>query len=82
MPILLQYRKYPASLIRPLALIEERQVIACAAELDILASACTCCYGVNSRRRDVRSRIKVITEGESGAIKRRILKALAEGKIV
>jgi tRNA 2-thiocytidine biosynthesis protein TtcA len=81
MPILLQYRKYPVSLIRPLALIEERQVIACAAELDILASACTCPYGVNSRRRDIRSRIKVLTEGESGAIKRRILKALAEGKI-
>jgi tRNA 2-thiocytidine biosynthesis protein TtcA len=82
MPVLLQYRKYPVSLIRPLALIEERQVIACAAELDVLASACTCPYGVNSRRRDIRSRIAVLTEGESGAIKRRILKALSDGKIV
>jgi tRNA 2-thiocytidine biosynthesis protein TtcA len=36
MPELLKYRKYPGSLFRPLAYLEERQVIACAVEKDII----------------------------------------------
>ena len=75
MPILLEYRKYPVSLIRPLALLEERQIIECAAANDILKTACTCPYGVNSQRRDIRQRIAAFTGG-SGAVKRRILRAL------
>ena len=78
MPITLAYRKYPVSLIRPLAYLEERQIIECAAELDILKAACTCPYGINSKRRDMRRRIAEFSGG-SGAVKRRILKALASG---
>jgi tRNA 2-thiocytidine biosynthesis protein TtcA len=79
MPILLKYRKFPISLIRPLAYIEERQVIECADAQNILKAACTCPYGINSKRRDMRQRIAALTNN-SGAVKRRILKALAEGK--
>jgi len=79
MPVLLRYRKYPISLIRPLAYIEEKQVIACAAGENILKAVCTCPYGVNSKRRDIRQRIDAMTGG-SGTVKRRILKALASGK--
>jgi tRNA 2-thiocytidine biosynthesis protein TtcA len=75
MPILLEYRKYPVSLIRPLAWLEERQIIECAAVNDILKTACTCPYGANSQRRDIRQRIAAFTGG-SGAVKRRILRAL------
>jgi tRNA 2-thiocytidine biosynthesis protein TtcA len=78
MPIILNYRKYPVSLIRPLALLEERQIIDCAAEQNILKAACTCPYGLNSKRRDIRTRIADFTGG-SGAVKRRILKALGTG---
>jgi len=78
MPILLRYRKYPVSLIRPLAYLEERQIIECADTLDILSAVCTCPYGVNSKRRDIRQRIADFT-GSSGAVKRRILNALASG---
>jgi tRNA 2-thiocytidine biosynthesis protein TtcA len=78
MPVLLSYRKYPVSLIRPLAYAEEQQIIACAAEQDILKAACTCPYGVNSKRRDVRKRIAEFT-GNSGTVKRRILKAMSSG---
>ena len=84
MPILLEYRKYPVSLIRPLALLEEKQIIACAAEQNILKAACTCPYGQNSKRRDIRRRIANFVSGagdDAGEIKRRILKALGEGKI-
>jgi len=79
MPILLKYRKFPVSLIRPLAYVEERQVIECADAQNILKAACTCPYGINSKRRDMRQRIAALTNN-SGAVKRRILKALAEGK--
>ncbi|GMO25959.1 MAG: tRNA 2-thiocytidine biosynthesis TtcA family protein [Termitinemataceae bacterium] len=77
MPVCLSYNKYPLTLIRPLYLVEERQVIACATENDILKNACTCPYGVNSNRRNVRNRIADFT-GNSSAVKRRILKASME----
>jgi tRNA 2-thiocytidine biosynthesis protein TtcA len=79
MPILVKYRKFPVTLIRPLGYLEERQIIECADVQNILKAACTCPYGVNSRRRDIRQRIAEFTGG-SGAVKRRILKALASGE--
>jgi len=79
MPILLKYRKYPVSIIRPLAYLEERQIIECADEQGILSNACTCPYGANSKRRDMRRRIAAFT-GASGAVKRRILAALGSGE--
>ena len=77
MPVLLKYRKYPVSLIRPLALLEEKQIIDCALEQNILKASCTCPYGQNSKRRDIRKRITDL----NGEEKRRILKALKIGKI-
>jgi tRNA 2-thiocytidine biosynthesis protein TtcA len=78
MPILLRYRNYPVSLIRPLAYVEERQIIDCAAERGLSKSVCTCPFGLNSKRRDIRRRVAEFTGG-SGAVKRRILKALSSG---
>jgi tRNA 2-thiocytidine biosynthesis protein TtcA len=78
MPMILNYRKYPVSLIRPLGYIEEQQIIACAGELGVLKAVCTCPYGVNSRRREVRKSLAAFT-GNSGAVKRRILRALSSG---
>ena len=78
MPILLQYRKYPVSLIRPLAYVEERQIIACAAEQGLGQPVCSCPFGLRSLRGETRRRIAAFT-GNSSAIKRRILKALASG---
>ncbi|MDR3146045.1 MAG: hypothetical protein LBU21_07190, partial [Treponema sp.] len=66
------------SLIRPLGYLEERQIIACAGENGILRAVCTCPYGLHSRRRDMRERIAGFT-GNSGAVKRRILRALSSG---
>jgi tRNA 2-thiocytidine biosynthesis protein TtcA len=79
MPMLLPYRKYPVSLIRPLGYAEERQIIACAAENDILKAACTCPYGLRSKRREMRERIAGFT-GNSGAVKRRIFQALVSAE--
>jgi tRNA 2-thiocytidine biosynthesis protein TtcA len=80
MPVILQYRKYPVSLIRPLAYIEEQQIIACAEEKGILKAACTCPYGIHSKRREIRQNLAALT-GNSGAVKRRILKALSSGAV-
>jgi tRNA 2-thiocytidine biosynthesis protein TtcA len=79
MPVKLKYRKYPVTLIRPLAYIEERQIIDCAAEQGFLKTACTCPYGAHSRRRDMRGKIAGLT-GNSGALKRRILASLSRGE--
>ena len=85
MPILIKYRKFPVTLIRPLALLEERQIISCAAEQNILKNTCTCPYGINSGRRDMRSKIAEFLTSENeevtGDMKRRILKALGEGTV-
>jgi tRNA 2-thiocytidine biosynthesis protein TtcA len=75
MPVKIDYRKYPVTLIRPLAFLEERQIIACAEEQDILKAACTCPYGIHSQRREMREKIAALTGG-SGAVKRRIIRAL------
>jgi tRNA 2-thiocytidine biosynthesis protein TtcA len=75
MPLMLPYRKYPVTLIRPLGYVEEAQVIAAAEELDILRAACTCPYGRNSPRRSTRTAIDTLTNG-SGDAKRRILRAI------
>jgi tRNA 2-thiocytidine biosynthesis protein TtcA len=79
MPMRLAYRKYPVSLIRPLGYVEEQQVIACAGEKGLLSAACTCPYGLRSKRREMRKRIAELT-GNSGAVKRRILRALSSGE--
>jgi len=80
MPIFLKYRKFPVTLIRPLALLEEKQIISCANEQNILKNACTCPYGQNSNRRDIRGKIANFVEKDV-EVKRRILKALGEGKV-
>jgi tRNA 2-thiocytidine biosynthesis protein TtcA len=61
----LRYDKYPVSIIRPLALCEERQVIALAEEKGFRSASCTCPYGRDSKRREVRARIAELTRGSS-----------------
>ena len=78
MPMYLAYRKYPLCLIRPLGYLEERQIIACAEEQNILKGTCSCPYGINSGRRDMRDRISAFT-GNSSSVKRRILAAISAG---
>ena len=75
MPIKLVYRKFPVTLIRPLAYLEETQIIACAEEQNILKASCTCPYGAHSKRLDIRKKIASFTNS-SGAVKRRILRAI------
>jgi tRNA 2-thiocytidine biosynthesis protein TtcA len=61
----LRYDKYPVSIIRPLALCEERQVIAFAEAKGFRSAACTCPYGRDSKRREARARVAELTGGSS-----------------
>ncbi len=69
------YEKYPLSVIRPLALCEERLIVDYAGEEGFLASASTCPYGLESRRREVRARIAALTGGSS-QLKRNIFESM------
>ena len=75
MPARLQYRKYPLRLIRPLAYVEERQIIRFMEEEGLLGSTCKCGWGDASARKTARSRLEAISAG-SGVIKRRMLAAI------
>ncbi len=75
MPALLQYRKYPLRLVRPLAYVEERQIVAFMEEEGLLGNTCQCDWGDASARKTARSRLETVTGG-SGAIKRRMLAAI------
>ncbi|MGO8692387.1 MAG: tRNA 2-thiocytidine biosynthesis TtcA family protein [Rectinemataceae bacterium] len=61
-----RYSKYPLSIVRPLALCEERQIIAFAEEKGFRSAVCTCPYGLDSKRREVRAKIRELTDGSSG----------------
>jgi tRNA 2-thiocytidine biosynthesis protein TtcA len=63
MPPLMSYEKYPLSIVRPLALVEERQTRECAEALGVASVTCTCGYGEKSERKKARTRLEVITGG-------------------
>lgn len=72
----LKYAKYPVSIIRPLALCEERQIIEFAQEKGFRSAACTCPFGVESKRKEVRERIAALTGGSSDQ-KRRLFESMS-----
>lgn len=75
MPPVVNYRKYPLRVIRPLYLVEEKQIVELATSLGLIASTCTCGYNDHSARDSTRERIEALTSGSSD-IKRNILESL------
>lgn len=55
-----RYRKFPYTVIRPLALVSEAQIIKFAEFKNITRLICKCPYGRNSKRLDIRNAIKKI----------------------
>jgi tRNA 2-thiocytidine biosynthesis protein TtcA len=74
-----KYEKYPVHVIRPLALCEERQIIAFAEAKGFRSAACTCPYGLDSKRREVRSKIAELTGGSS-RLKRNLFDSMSNVK--
>jgi tRNA 2-thiocytidine biosynthesis protein TtcA len=79
MPARLDYARYPVSLIRPLALVEERQIIGFAQSAGFAKAACTCPYGTESKRREMRAKLKELCGGSS-SVKRRIFDSFSSVK--
>lgn len=79
MPARLDYAKYPVSLIRPLALVEERQIIGFSRSAGFAASTCTCAFGADSKRREMRAKLQELTGGSS-TVKRRMFDSFANMK--
>jgi len=79
MPPVMKYNNYPLTVIRPLALCEERQVIACARELGFASHTCTCGFNSEGARKTTRKLIENLTAGSSLA-KRNIFKSMSRVK--
>jgi tRNA(Ile)-lysidine synthase TilS/MesJ len=75
----LKYDKYPQSIIRPLALCEERQIVEFARYKGFESITCTCPYDAASKRKRIRSDISALTGGSSAA-KRNIFKSMSHIK--
>lgn len=59
----LKYDKYPHTVIRPLAEVKEREIVEFAKSIGIYGLLCTCPYGINSKRRELREKIEYLTDG-------------------
>ena len=79
MPPVMKYNNYPLTVIRPLALCEERQMIACARELGFTSHTCTCGFNNEGARKTTRKLIENLTAGSSLA-KRNIFKSMSHVK--
>jgi len=79
MPPVMKYDNYPLTVIRPLALCEERQVIACAGELGFASHTCSCDFNLEGARKTTRKLIETLTGGSSHA-KRNIFKSMSQVK--
>lgn len=76
MPPVMPYINYPLTVIRPLALCEERQIIACAEELGFLSHTCTCGFNLAGARKTMRKQLEALTGGSSHA-KRNLFKSMS-----
>lgn len=79
MPPVMKYDNYPLTVIRPLALCEERQVVACAGELGFASHTCSCDFNLEGARKTTRKLIETLTGGSSHA-KRNIFKSMSQVK--
>jgi tRNA 2-thiocytidine biosynthesis protein TtcA len=73
---LLKYDNYEQTLIRPLALVKEKEIIDFASMKKITNLTCTCPYGHKSKRKDMRAVINFMDEGDD-SIRDKIYKALS-----
>lgn len=75
MPVL-PYEQYPQTVIRPMSLLSEEEIIAFADWSGIRKYACTCGYDTQSRRRDVRRVLDTMEEEFGRDVKRKMFQAM------
>jgi tRNA 2-thiocytidine biosynthesis protein TtcA len=72
----LKYDNYPHTVIRPLTLVKEREIVEFAKSVGIDRMVCTCPYGTRSNRKEARERLEALT-GNADYIKDSMFKALS-----
>ncbi|MDL2229462.1 tRNA 2-thiocytidine biosynthesis TtcA family protein [Treponema sp. OttesenSCG-928-L16] len=75
----LKYDKYPIEIIRPLALVTERSIIAFAAREGWLSRTCTCAYGSDRERKKYQDKLDALTSGKEEE-KRNLYRSLSNIK--
>ncbi len=64
MPPRLRYENYPLTIIRPLCYADVNQIIKHGNEQGYISTTCTCEYQENSGRKEARSRLELLTDGD------------------
>ena len=64
MPPVMRYNNYPCQIIRPLCYTDEQTIIEHATERGYIVSTCTCSYQENSRRKDAKKSLQMLTGGD------------------
>lgn len=72
----MKYDKYPHTVIRPLALVKEREIIEFAKTVGIHNLVCTCPYGMSSKRRIIKEKLDYLTK-DAEYMKDNILNSLS-----
>ena len=55
-----KYDNYAHTVIRPLALVEESQIIQFASSMNLSQIVCQCPYGQKSKRKEIREAVKLL----------------------
>lgn len=71
----MKYRKYPCTIIRPLAYVREEEIIEYSEKTGISSVVCTCPYGQKSKRKEIRSMIREVSS-KNPNVQENILKAM------
>ena len=72
----MKYDNFPHTVIRPLALVKEREIVSFAKDLGIHNLICTCPYGVSSKRKIVREKLEFLAK-DGDYIKDNMFRALS-----
>lgn len=72
----LKYNKYDQVVVRPLTYVKEHEIISFAESKGINKLVCTCPYGKNSNRKNMRNIISYMAEQEGDFIRDNIFKAM------
>ena len=65
MPPRLAYENYPLTIIRPLCYADVNHIIRHASESGFISTTCTCTYQDNSGRKEARSKLESLTDGDT-----------------
>ena len=76
----MKYDKYPQIVIRPLARVQENEIIRFAKEMGFDSTALTCAFGKKSKRLDMRKVIDSIAEVEGNKARDNIFNAMSHVK--